>query len=354
MLSKKDSLCVKGIAVLFLLFHHLYYKSSYFTENQITSLFTKQSAIIQFAVFSKVCLCLFVFISGYGLCEGLKKLAKGGAQNKKTLMRIIQLLKQFIFVFCVIMILSFFFIKTSDHTIMSYFSEGYVRGIFYLIFDMFCLSDLFGTPMLNATWWYMPTAFFFILVTPLLYNLIKKYDFSAVAVIFLFPLILGIKTNVTFELLPVLALGIWTSEYKGFEKIQEISFGPIRFDNNKVLCLIACIGIVVLYYLRTRLSMNYLVDPFFAFLVCLLVKMFISYIQPLYLILMILGKYSMYIFLTHSFIKAYWFKSFTYSFHNYILIFIVLVFDCLLFAFLLEQLKRFFDQGIKKIKNNFQ
>ncbi len=64
-LSKSDTAGIKGIAILFMLWHHLFLHS------------VEYGALTQsLAIVSKVCVALFLFVSGYGLTKQYSRLEK--------------------------------------------------------------------------------------------------------------------------------------------------------------------------------------------------------------------------------------------------------------------------------------
>lgn len=69
-LSKSDTAGIKGIAILFMLWHHLFLHS------------TEYGALTQsLAVVFKVCVALFLFVSGYGLTKQYGGLEKRGVRT---------------------------------------------------------------------------------------------------------------------------------------------------------------------------------------------------------------------------------------------------------------------------------
>lgn len=70
-LSLQDSIRLKGIALLLLLWHHLFYSSN----SAYTECYAAGVAIINTTgLMAKVCVALFVFLSGYGLTVQTQKL----------------------------------------------------------------------------------------------------------------------------------------------------------------------------------------------------------------------------------------------------------------------------------------
>lgn len=80
-LTKNDTMFLKGIALLLLLLHHLFCNGN--------GLFSNYYGIMNgIAAFSKVCVAIFVFLSGYGLMKSNRKIL--GIRNfyKKRFMRL--------------------------------------------------------------------------------------------------------------------------------------------------------------------------------------------------------------------------------------------------------------------------
>ena len=66
-LTKNDSLRLKGVAMLMMLFHHLYCDVSRFDGYVIDFAPFGQDAVVGVAFFFKLCVSIFAFVSGYGL-----------------------------------------------------------------------------------------------------------------------------------------------------------------------------------------------------------------------------------------------------------------------------------------------
>ena len=66
-LSRDDSGALKGIAVCLLLFHHLFYLRESLARPELRFLLLDPDRIRMIAVFAKICVPLFVFVTAYGL-----------------------------------------------------------------------------------------------------------------------------------------------------------------------------------------------------------------------------------------------------------------------------------------------
>ena len=72
--TKEHTQIAKGVAILMMLYHHLYIIPERINNNFFSLIDqvipNAQSTI---AVFCKLCVCIYVFLSGYGLYHSLKK-----------------------------------------------------------------------------------------------------------------------------------------------------------------------------------------------------------------------------------------------------------------------------------------
>lgn len=71
-MKAKDSQIVKGIAILMMLFHHLFALKK-LTQFNVTNLIVDQTVTTAISGFFKVCVFLFVFVSAYGISIQLSK-----------------------------------------------------------------------------------------------------------------------------------------------------------------------------------------------------------------------------------------------------------------------------------------
>lgn len=359
-LTKKDSSAIKGLAIILMLFHHLYCTADRFEGFEINFVPFSQTFVVNVAFLFKVCVSIFAFITGYGLLKSISKVQF----NRKNLVkwntaRLIKTMSGFWFIyviaFIVTMIINQFPYKT-------YFEKTPYAGIFYTINDFLGLANLFKTPTLNGTWWYMSAAIIFILLVPLVYAASKKVGYlPIIMLIFALPRLLKTGypggTNTYTFILPVI-FGMMFADYDLFNKIEKI------LPKNKVISYIisfvlfgGIIGIgyiIMLKYDRTvAWELNYGVIPL-AF-ICFF-RFCIIRIPGLNKILEFLGNHSMTIFLTHTFIRQYYLRDFVYSFKHFMLIFAVLLVLSVALALVLDFIKKLckYDLLINKITAKIQ
>lgn len=156
--TKKDSQALKGDAILMMLFHHLYLSSSLFGAYEVDfSPFTEDSVVV-FSLYLKICVSVFVFISGYGLTKAIKAQNENYTLSKlqfKTYIRtrLIKLLSGYWFVYICVFIFSFimdnrpFWVYFNGRTSYADYSEGIV----HMIIEMLGLTGIFGYTLWNDT-----------------------------------------------------------------------------------------------------------------------------------------------------------------------------------------------------------
>ena len=65
--SKKDTNIVKGVAIIAMLFHHCYVTGVKFKAHGVSFAPFSRDTVVTLALWSKVCVGIFVFLSAYGI-----------------------------------------------------------------------------------------------------------------------------------------------------------------------------------------------------------------------------------------------------------------------------------------------
>ncbi len=359
-LTKNDSFAIKGLAIILMLFHHLYWSVDRFENYEVDFTPFSQGFVVNIAFMFKVCVSLFAFITGYGL---LKSIAKQKFCRKSIVKwnttRLIKTMSGFWFIYVITFIVTMA-INRLPYT--KFFEKTPYAGIFYLINDFLGLANFLKTPTLCGTWWYMSAAIVFILIIPLVYALSKKVGYMPIILLIVaLPRLLKVGypggTNIYTFILPVI-FGMMFADYDLFNKIEA------RLPKNKVISYIisfvlfgGLIGLGYIIMLKYKCTvaweLNYGVVPI-AF-VCFF-RFCIIRIPVLNKILEFLGKHSMTIFLTHTFIRYDYLNEFIYSFKHFMLIFAVLFVLSLALALVLDLIKKLcrYDVLINKITTKIQ
>ena len=161
-LTLQDTEILKGIAVLLLLFHHLFLEGVGFDD-----LYVGQIPLMQtFGAQSKLCVAIFVFLSGYGLTAGAIK--TGGIPNLLAFYRkrYVKLMVNFWLIwllFVPVGVLAF------NRTFPDVYGEHYIIRIF---------TDLLGvcsTSSYNPTWWFYGCIICLYILFPFLYKIMDYW-----------------------------------------------------------------------------------------------------------------------------------------------------------------------------------
>ncbi len=354
-LTKKDSLAMKGIAIIIMLFHHLYCEVSRFDKYEIDFSPFSQDFIVDVSLMMKICVSIFAFITGYGLLKSIAKTPLDrGSVLKWNITRLLKTMSGFYFVYIIV------FVTTqllSGLPMKAYFSGSKVKGLIYVFADFMGLSHLFDTPSLIGTWWYMSAAFIFILLVPIVYSVSKKISYLPVVfVIICLPRLLNVGypggTNAYTFILPMV-FGMIFADYNLFEKI-----GSLKPKNKVVAYIIDFlffgIAVVFSYFIFINFrgakmwELKFAVVPVFFICFC---RYCIIRIPVIKNILEFLGRHSFTLFLTHSFIRYTYLNEFIYSFKNFLLIYVVLFSLSLLLAIVIDFIKKLiqYDKLINKL-----
>lgn len=327
MFDKKQSNIVKGIAILMLLWHHLFINQEE-TLSKFTSIFTINGVPIEstFSTICKVCVSIFLFVSGYGCFKsyssGKNKINKFGFNLESFKYdfkfikdRLIKLLFGLWFIYIIFVPLGFLFDRNPI--------EFYQGNVIFFLLDFTGLSHLFGTPEFNPTWWYFSIAIIFYVIFPVLYRVVDKYpelllSFGVACLLLPVP-----NFREIFTYLIVFIFGIYFAKRDIFSYVTKINF------NKKVLSFTLFVFIISFAYYR--LTVFGTIDSLLSTSIILFSFIFVSKIPLLNRIFEDLGKCSSLIFMFHTFFLIY-FEEYVYLLNNSLLIYLCFVLVCYILA----------------------
>lgn len=342
-LSRDDSLAVKGIAVLMLLFHHLYCSTGRFDGYAVSFFPFSEESIVELALLFKNCVSIFAFISGYGLLKSIAAVPPGRrAVFAWNAARLIRLLSGFWFAYAAAFLVT---LCLSGLPLETYFGGSRVAGFFYMLNDFFGLAGLFETPTMNSTWWYMSAAVVYVLLVPLIYPVVRKVGYLPVLLAAAaLPRLLnsgypGGKDPYSF-LLPFL-FGMLFADYDLFGRIERRF--PADSPRRYLLHFLLWGSLIVLSYFVSRdyghaeaweLNLGVLPLAYLCFFRFCLIRL-----PGLRQALLFLGRHSMTVFLTHTFIQFTYLQDVVYASGHFVLNFLVLSALSLSLALLLDGLR---------------
>ena len=329
-MSKQQSLMCKGLAIILMYIHHLFYSQETFAAYSINFFPLTMERGLQIADVSKVCVAIFVFLTGYGYTLSERN---NVSDYKKTFAkRYLHLMLNFWIIFIISLMTS-----VLGRDIATVYGDNLLIRIAYIFIDAMGLADIFHTPTFNATWWYMSYAILLVFFTPVLIKLCKEIKYALIPIAILLPRFFTISNIYTtfYVYLFTLVLGITAAEFDWYKKIQNFFHKKIYLDI--VICLI--MGFF-LSYLRLTIGCFDVVDGLLSFIICYMVFRIIAKIPVLNTLLALIGKHSYNLFLTHTFINGYYFSDFIYSFGYWLLIVLIEIVITLMLSLCIEKFKK--------------
>lgn len=362
--TKEHTMQMKGIAIIILLFHHCFLNAQRWATVPYEKLTTTKewgyypisfapfsSHTIQYlASFSKICVAMFVFMTGYGMWVSYESQKKTTKMNDYIKKRIITLMSGFLIIFILTQLLAF---PTGRY--IEVYGKGF-RSLVYMIIDALGLAKLLGTPLFCLTWWYMSLALILIVIFPFTYSLLGKYQGILVVASVLVPRACGFgQSTDLFRYLLAYTLGMYFAQHDLLARIKEMIMNKNMFI--KLLSIvISVIGLLIIIKCRQNawIGWKYLDfwDGFAAMYVIVISYVYVLNGTWIPKFLGFLGKHSMNIFLIHSFYRDVFFHEFTYSFYYAWLDYAVLMAISLLTSILLELFKKLirYQKFVDRIK----
>lgn len=350
--TKEHTMQMKGIAIIILLFHHCFLNAQRWATVPYEKLATTKgwgyypisfapfsSHTIQYlASFSKICVAMFVFMTGYGMWVSYESQKKKTTMSNYIKKRMVTLMTGFLIIFVVTEILAIptgRFIEVYGHDF---------RSVVYMIIDALGLAKLLGTPLFCLTWWYMSLAIVLIMIFPFVHSIMEKYQWVVVVASIIVPRACGFgQSTDLFRYLLAYTLGIYFAQHDLLARIKE-KFMEQNVAGKLLSLIVSLIGLAVIIKCRQNawIGWKYLDfwDGFAAMYV--IVNSYIYILNGKWIVkgLGFLGKHSMNIFLIHSFYRDVFFHEFTYSFYYAWLDYIVLMAISLVTSIVLEWFKK--------------
>ena len=350
--TKEHTMQMKGIAIIILLFHHCFLNAQRWATVPYEKLATTKgwgyypisfapfsSHTIQYlASFSKICVAMFVFMTGYGMWVSYESQKKKTTMSNYIKKRMVTLMAGFLIIFVVTEILAIptgRFIEVYGHDF---------RSVVYMIIDALGLAKLLGTPLFCLTWWYMSLAIVLIMIFPFVHSIMEKYQWIVVVASIIVPRACGFgQSTDLFRYLLAYTLGMYFAQHDLLARIKE-KFMEQNVVGKLLSLIVSLIGLAVIIKCRQNawIGWKYLDfwDGFAAMYVIVLSYIYILNGKWIVKGLGFLGKHSMNIFLIHSFYRDVFFHEFTYSFYYAWLDYIVLMAISLVTSIVLEWFKK--------------
>lgn len=334
-LSLEESNALKGIALILLLIHHLFYiQNGMFDDVYVDGI----GVVNSLGIVCKVCVALFVFLSGYGLGITFRNERKFDIKQFYG-RRLTKLFFNYWFIWLIFVPVGILIFDRS-------FEDVYGNNSLPLaILDFFGLLNLTGKFGYNPTWWFYSCIILLYLVFPLIAITVEKKPriiwFYLLISILLVKVSLSIVGPIRYYLFPFVVGILFTNTLRvGSTNPPTDAISGHRRTNLSKIAEIVVILTLFLTACLIRLSIPYalLWDTLVALLIMLLYKSAKNFIN-LDKGLGFIGKHSFNIFLFHTFIYYLYFPMLIYWSRNPFIIFFSLFLSSIVLSIGLEKLK---------------
>lgn len=327
-LSPMDSLFLKGLAIAAMLWHHLFY-----THPEYGSLIYRTSQL------GKICVAIFLLISGYGVAHQYCNSREFHASHFLW-HRLVKFYMNYWVVFLIVVPIGVFFYGRT-------LTIAYGNTPILSLLQDFC--GMGGVNSYNITWWFNSLIIELYLLSPVLFYCYSHKKW----------LILGVAFCLQFIPLPPFLdnLGVYLFAFV-LGIALKMDSGKINFCLKKRRTWVLILLLATILILRQIHYIPFLYgtagDAWGAlFLALIVIRGNLTQIKIIAPTLQFLGKHSMNIYMVHTFVIFYFYKELTYSFPNPILMFLFVLISSLCFSVVIEKGKKAFHMNnlINKLIN---
>ena len=299
-MTKENSKGLYGIAVLLMIYHHLFciperLNCSYYSLLGI-DMGGGKTLELKIAWFGKICIAIYAFITGYGLFQSVNNKSMDTLTARLVydysyiIKKIFLFLTKVIIVFCVFAPIGI--------------------GLGKIEFDNFVdlvLSAVGYNIKINSEWWYIKVYVCMLLVFPIGNAFFEHYRKNEILNKLLLLIVGTCAFIVARQYLAsvyfvIFCTGYLISKYRVFQKLDLITERKLRIG---VICVVTAFVIrIIIADSAIYNDIDILITPLFIYGVCILN----DYANLYFKLLKKIGEYSTYIWLTHTFFCYYYFQ----------------------------------------------
>ena len=342
-LTRQDTTVLKGIAICgAMLCHHLY------TGADIIGDIVPYTGIIEWiGTLGKVCVAMFLFCSGYGLTAQYNPAKSILDDVRFVLRRLVKFYANYWIIFVIFVPITIYVF----HRPLSAAYGEHVNIAKCLVYDLLGVQ---GFNSYNITWWFNQLIIILYLLFPMLYRIVRIRPWGAILLGMVFA---RISTHLPYNpadictwLLPFVIGIVWKLYEEKLPTVQEWLANHQNIFAALSIILLGVLIIVRMYPVIPHWS-GIRVD---GFLTCAIVLCLISILRKTKYVMCtfeFLGKHSLNMYMTHTFLNAYWFPEWLHDGEwlrggaN----FLILIALCLSISVALEQIKQVI--GVYKVVN---
>ena len=352
-MSKEETKVVKGVGILCMFFHHLFYKADIYAEFVFSGLIYDAEHTMMIASDMKVCVAIFSLLSGYGMAMKASQTELnygniGSKYYKGIIKSYLELIKDTFFLMIVVIPVSCIFeLPRQPKTIWGGGLDNLVKG---MLSNMFGIAGFIGINWFIRSWWYLKVAILFFLLFPIVFE-ISKFKYGKIGIVLSYVFII-IATDINllrdniWRYLPPFYFGIVMAEWGIFERIRMDIRGKVE---RIVIVATGCLVIFsVTCYLRRIVGAAFLTQAVGAVSISILSFVLLSQLPYVSSILEIIGNNSKYMWLIHVYIYGQVLREWLFSLHNIWSILVVLTIISLASSICLKKVNETMLQKLKK------
>lgn len=343
--NKEHTTYCKGIAIILLVIHHLFWNVPNIGY-EIRGVALSQ----RIGIIGKVCVAIFLLLSGIGIYESTKEKFLIKSFYVKYIVRIYA---NYIFIVLISSLIGVIFFNSIFKEMLPY--EG-VKGIVYYLLTCSGIQYIFGYQGFNGAWWFISLILLCYISFPIIKKQIEKNSYRFLIISFIISLldIIPLGRIKIFELLAwmfVFILGVFIAHNNFLFKFKNYVLSKKYRIGNLIIILI------ILLIIRQEIEAQGFIAMKYDYLLSIIIveSLYIFYERLNFgkAIIIVLGKHSMNIFFVHMFFTTYYLKQFTYKFKYPLIIVIFVIVSSLICSFIIEKLKYLINYKylIKYIEN---
>lgn len=305
--TQKSSFVVKGVAILLLLNYHLFGDATTVAELGVDYRPFPLEAFLTFSKFGNISVAVFVFLTAYGITRGLLGQEKIGVQDmyRQATRRMLKLMVNFAALY-----VSVILVWHRSFNLEPLYGQG-KQGFLYLLADGTGLAQILDTPTLNMTWWYMEIAYVLIFLTPLLYLMVRRLGNYLLPVAFFLPVVLVLNADIGRYLFTA-AIGVCAAHGNWMDRLLNMKLHPILRWMAGGVGLVLCVLIRQNYFVQERFL--HLADGGIAIFIAWFAIALPGSVPVVREILGFIGRYSMNIYMVHTFFYMILWRDYIYAF----------------------------------------
>ena len=330
-MNKEQSLQLKGAAILMMLWLHLFNTAERVAEcTSLINYFNGKPLAYALARVCGMCVPIYLFISGYGMAKAQD------LGTSATLRRLWRVYSRFWLVFAI-------FIPLACRLCPNAYPESW---------KTFVLNLLSLDVSYNAEWWFMLPWVFLIVAARWIVPFVKRNGMWTNIAVFIVSFALLIFHDIPFAMMgdtifsaqlsrlmvvmPAFYIGICMGSH-GLRFARKLSLQHTAWPSLVMLLLCMVRGMLG----PSSVNVLFAVPLIILFTIC-------SVPQWLQSVLAIFGRYSIYMWLTHTFYAYYLFHDEIYALRYPIVMYLVLVVASLVTAVVLDRIYRFMESLISR------